>query len=78
MRAVEHEHGRARGLVFALMDVEVGVLDVQGQLEPLALDRAGEGCCYVEVQSVAKLVQLGSAAGLDAGRHVAGVVAAKT
>ena len=77
MRAVEHEHGGAGRLVLALVNLQVGVFDVERQIEAFALDGAGESRGDVEVEGVAELVGFGGAAGFDAGGQVAGVVASE-
>ena len=77
MRAVEHEDRGAGRLVLALVDLQVGIFDVERQREAFALDGAGERGGDVEVERVAELVGAGSAAGFDAGGEVAGVVASE-
>ena len=77
MRAVQHEDGCAGRLIFALMDLEVAVLDVERQLQAFALNGVGERRSDVEVERVAELVGLGGAAGFDAGGIVARVVTAE-
>src|SRR6266849_359113 len=59
------------------MNLQVGVLDVQRQGEPFALDGAGECGGNVEVERVAELVRFCGTAGLYAGGEVAGVVASE-
>src|SRR5437899_2369680 len=59
------------------MNLQVGVLDIQRQREPFALDGAGECGGDVEVERVAEFVRLCRSAGLDAGGEVAGVVASE-
>ena len=56
VRAVEHEHRCTGRLVFALMHLQVGILDVEGQAEAFALDGIGEGRRDIEVESVAEFV----------------------
>ena len=77
VRAVEHEHGRAGRLIFALMHLQVGIFDIQRELHTLALNGAGERGSDVEIERVAEFVLSRCAAGLNAGRHVAGVVTSK-
>ena len=72
-------------MVVGLVDVDVGVVDVEGDVlfafdgggEAFAGEDAGEGGGDVEVEGVAELVEFGGAVGLDAGGLVAGVVAAE-
>ena len=77
MRAVEHDHRGAGRLVLGLADEQVAVVDVEGDLQPLARERGEERPADVEVHGVAELVGLGRPRGLDAGGEVAGVVAAE-
>ncbi len=83
--AVEQDDGGAGGGVVGLVDVDVGVVDVEGGVlfafdgggEAFAGEDGGEGGGDVEVEGVAELVELGGAVGFDAGGFVAGVVAAE-
>src|SRR5947207_14780936 len=59
------------------MNLQVAVLDVQRQVQAFALDRAGEGCCDVQVQGVSEFVLTRGAAGFDSGGHIAGVMASE-
>src|SRR5581483_7174339 len=77
VRAVQHENRRARGLILALMDLQVGVVDVQRQSQALPLDRVRESGGDVEVEGVAELVGFRRAAGFDAGGEVTGVMASE-
>src|SRR5262252_3949332 len=77
VRAVEHEHSCARRLVFALVDLQIMVLEIQRKIEAFPLNGAGESRGNVEVQRVAELILLGGAASLDAGCHIARVVPAE-
>ena len=77
MRAIQHKHSGAGRLVLALMNLQIGILDVQRQLQAFALNGVGECGGDVEVQGVAEFVSSRSAAGLDSGRHVASVMAAE-
>src|SRR5271156_4368456 len=77
VRTVEHEHRSAGRLVFALVDLQIGIFNVERQGETLALDGTGERGRYVEVERVAELIGFRRPAGLDAGRKVASVVASK-
>src|SRR5271157_4937764 len=56
------------------MHLEVAVLDVERQVQALALDGAGKRGGDVEIERVAEFVRLGGAAGLDSCSQVAGVV----
>src|SRR3989442_7696455 len=77
MRAVEHEHSGAGRLVLALVYLQIRIFDVERQLESLALNRTGERAGDVEIERIAEFVDLGSSAGLDSRRQVAGIVAAE-
>src|ERR1700677_2717228 len=77
VRAVQHEDGGAGGLVLALVDLQVGVFDVERQSEALALDCPRERSGNVKIERVTELVGAGRAAGFDAGGKVAGVVASE-
>src|SRR5580700_6188394 len=56
------------------MHLQVRVLEVQRQAEPLALNRIGERCSDVEVERVAEFVGSRSPAGFDAGGKITRVV----
>ena len=66
VRAVEQDDRGAGGLVVGLVDVQVGVVDVQrrmlfafdGGSETFASEDTGEGGGDVEVEGVAELVEL--------------------
>ena len=75
MRTVEHQHGRARRLILALMHLEIAIFNVQWDLKPFPLNRVRQGSRDVEIQCVAKFVALGCTTGFDAGRGIARVVA---
>ena len=60
------------------MHLQIGVFNVQRQLQAFALDGAGERGGDVEVEGIAELVGPGCAAGLDPGGKVAGVMTSKT
>src|SRR5262249_37237055 len=60
------------------MDLQVRVFDVERQLQPFPMDGARKRSCDVEIQRVAELVQLSRSTGLNAGRHVARIMASKT
>ena len=83
--AVEHQHGRARALIFALRDHQVFVVDVDAPRAPdgtaafprsRALTAFSIVAAGIEVQRVAELMRLRRAAGFDAGGQVARVVPA--
>src|SRR5271157_4195591 len=59
------------------MHLKVAVLDVEREVEALALNGARERGGDVEIERVAEFVRLGCAAGLDSCSQVAGVVAAE-
>src|SRR5208337_5105410 len=59
------------------MHLQVAVLDIERQVQTLALDGARERGGNVEIERVAEFVRLGGAAGLDSSSQVAGVVAAE-
>ena len=83
--AVEEYDGGAGGGVVGLVDVDVGLVDVErgvffafdGGGEAFAGEDAGEGGGDVEVEGVAELVEFGGAVGLDSGGFVAGVVSSE-
>ena len=83
--AVEKHHRGAGGLVVGLVDVDVGVKDIErgvffafdGSGQTFPGEDAGQGGGDVEVESVAELVELAAAVGFDAGGFVASVVAAE-
>ena len=80
MRAVEENDGGAGGLEVGLLNVEVGVLEVEeaGAVGcSFACEDGVEGGGDVEVEGVAEFVELGGAVGFDAGGFVAGVVTAE-
>ena len=72
-------------LIVGLVDVDVGVLDVErsmllaldGCADALAREHAGQRGGDVEVECVAELIELRRAVGLNAGRFVARVMAAQ-
>ena len=92
MAAVEHQHGGAGALIFALHDHQVfvsrrrirrpgrrlgcGAARLSAALARLALHRVQQRAGRVEVERVAELVRLRRAGRLDAGRLLARVVAA--
>src|SRR6266496_827599 len=59
------------------MHLQVGVLDVQWQVQALALNGARQGRRDVEIECVAELILPRGAAGFDAGGHIARVVSPK-
>ena len=58
------------------MDVQVAILDVEGQGDAFAGQGVVQRGVDVEIEDVAEFVGLGCAGGLDAGGPVARVVAA--
>ena len=59
------------------MYLEVGVFEIERQLESFALNRARKGCRNIQIQSIAKFVALRGAAGLNSGGQIASVVPPK-
>src|SRR5208283_2353361 len=59
------------------MHLQIAVLNIERQVQALALDGAGERGSDVEIERVAEFVGLGCAAGLDSRGQVAGVMAAE-
>ncbi len=59
------------------MHLQIAVLNVQRQAQALALNRVGKRRRDVEIDRVAELVGLGGAAGFNAGRRIARVVASE-
>src|SRR2546427_10413505 len=74
---IEHEHGGAGTLIFALVDHQVGIVQLDGNLRPLAANSVEQGGADVEVEGIAKLVVPGDTAGLDPGGQITRVVPAK-
>jgi hypothetical protein len=64
-------------VVLGLAHLEIAVVDIEGNPQPLAGDRGEQGPAHVEVHGVAELPLLRRARGLDPRREVAGVVAAE-
>jgi len=80
VRAIEEDDGGAGALEVGLLDVEVGVLEVEdagGGGTTFAGEDGVEGRGDVEVEGVAELVELGGAVGFHAGGFVAGIVTAE-
>src|SRR5262249_34227769 len=77
MRTIEHDDGGTRGLVFALVDHEVLVADVDGDCGTVAANGVEESFADVEIKGVAEFVLAGDAASFDTGGEVASVVAAE-
>ena len=75
--AIEHQHGGAGALVLALVDVQIGVLQIERHLGAFAPDGGEQRLADIQIQRVAELVLLGGAGGLDAGGQVARIVAAE-
>src|SRR6185437_14938980 len=59
------------------MHLQVRVFNIDGQVQSFTLDGGRKRFSNVEVQRVAKLVRLGSAAGFDAGSKVARIMASE-
>jgi len=77
VRDVQHQDGRARRAVLRLVHHEVGVVEVQGDFQPFALDGVLERGGDIEVEGVAELVRLRRGLGLDARIKVWRVVGAR-
>jgi hypothetical protein len=77
VRAVQHHHRRARALVVALVHLQIVVLQIQRQLQPLARNRRAKRCRRVQIQRVAEFVSPRSAARLNPRRPVPRVVPSK-
>ncbi len=75
--AIEHQHGGAGALVFALVDHQVGIIEFDGHLRAFAADGVEERGADVQIQRVAEFVGAGDAAGFDSGGQFARVVAAE-
>ena len=75
--AIEHQHRGAGALILALMDHQVGIIELDGHGRAVALDGIEKRSADVHVQRVAKFVLLRSAAGFDAGGEIARVVPAE-
>ena len=76
--AIEHQHGRAGTLVFALMDVQIGIFQIDRHLDALTPDRREQRLADIEVQRVAELILLRRAGRFDSGRQIARIVAPET
>ncbi len=59
------------------MHVQIAILKIDRQLQPLAAQRREQRRVHVQIHRVAELVNLRRAAGLDAGSHIARVVRAE-
>src|SRR5579864_7995622 len=75
--AIEQNDCGAGAVIFALVNHEVGVRHVDGNLRALAPHGVEESFAYVEIHGVAEFVGTRDAAGLDAGREVTRVVTAE-
>jgi hypothetical protein len=75
--AIEHQDGGAGTLVLALVDHQVGIIELDGHLRAVAADGVEERGADVEIQRVAEFVGARDAAGFDAGGQLARVVAAE-
>ena len=54
--AIEKKNGGARTLVFALMDGEVAVLEIDGNFDAVAANGVGERLANVEIENVAEFI----------------------
>src|SRR5689334_11635736 len=77
MAAIEHHYGRARALVFSLMNVQVRIFEFERQLQPFALEGGKQRSAYVQIHDITKFVRLGSAACVDARSQIARIVSAE-
>src|SRR5438105_120069 len=77
MAAIEKHHRGAGAVVFALVDHQVGVRHLDGNLGAFASDCVKQRRADVHVERVAEFVRSRDAAGFDGGGEVASVVAAK-
>src|SRR6266853_6522672 len=75
--AIEKDHRGAGALVLALMDHEVGVGHLDGNLGAFAADGIEKCGADIHVESVAEFVSARDSPGFDAGGKVAGIVAAE-
>src|SRR5271170_2662439 len=75
--AIEQKNRRARALIFALMDHQVGVIELDGNARAVALNGVEKRCANVHVQRVAEFIGLRRAAGFHSGGEVARIVPAK-
>src|ERR1700735_1595311 len=76
--AIEQKNRGARALIFALMDHQVGIIELKGNACAIAANGIEERTANVHVQCVAEFIRLRRAAGFDAGGQVASIVPAKT
>ena len=75
--AIEQHDRGARAVVLALMHHQILVADFDRNFRAVAPHRVEQRFADVEIQGVAEFVRARSAAGLDAGREIASVVAPK-
>ena len=78
MAAIEHQHRGAGALVFALVDLQILVIEIERGLQAVAADRGEQRGIDVQIQRVAKLIAAAGALGFDAGGKLAGIMPAKT
>src|SRR6185437_849918 len=80
--AIEQQHGRARALIFALMDHQILIINVERDHRAagglLASKRVKQSFGNIQIQRVAEFVWLRRAARFDSGGEIARVVAAET
>src|SRR5262249_53208258 len=72
--AIEHEHGSAGALVFALVDVQVRVIHIQRNLRAFALDGGEQSLTDIKIEGVAELVPLRGARRLNSRGEIPRVV----
>ena len=75
--AIEHQHGGAGALIFALVDHQVGVVEFDGNFRAFAAHGVEQRRADVQIQRVAEFVGARDAAGFDAGGQFARVVPAE-
>ncbi len=78
MAAIQHQNRGARALIFRLVYVEIGIFQLNRDLEPLPLNGRRERLADIQIEGIAEFVELGGAAGFDSGGQVARIVRAET
>src|SRR5260370_7268299 len=68
--AIEQNHGGAGAVVFALVDHQVGVSNLDGDFHAVAADGVEERFAYVQIQRVAEFVLSRTAAGFYPGAQI--------
>ena len=75
--AIQHQHGGAGALIFALVHVQVRIIHVQRDFGAFPPDRGEQRFADIQIQDVAEFVDLGCAGGFDAGGQIARIVPAE-